>query len=91
MLASPALLYSLWATVIVAEAAVFTMIVARKVYRCFPAFTGFVGFCVLRSLLLVGLNITHRGLYSTVYWLAYVPQLVLVIALTLEIFNFLFR
>ena len=85
------MLYVLWATVIAAEAGVLTLLLTRRAYRQFPAFTGFLAFCVVRSVLLVCLNFASRGSYSTGYWIAYVPQLVLVIALTLELFNILFR
>jgi hypothetical protein len=91
MHASPAMLYSLWSMVILAETAVLSLLLARRIYRYFPAFTCFIAFCVLRSVVLVGLNFLDRGTYSAVYWTAYAPQLVLAIALTLELFNLLFK
>lgn len=88
---SQELIYILWATVILAEGSVFTLLLTRRAYRQFPAFTYFIAFCVVRSGLLVYLNFAERSSYSMGYWIAYVPQLVLVIALTLELFNMLFR
>jgi hypothetical protein len=58
--------------------------------RQYPAFTSFVWFCVVRSLVLFYVAHHAMGLYVWVKWGAYLPQLVLLVMLVLEVGRVLF-
>ncbi len=83
----------LWALVGGAEGSLLLLLVWRKAWQENFAFTSFIAFCVLRSCLLsqmwfVKMNSTG---YVLLRWGAYAPQLVLLIAVVLEIVQIIFR
>jgi len=91
-LSSNPALVSLWIVVMLAQGYVLALLVGREAYRQYPAFTAFVAFCVVRSSLLFYL--AHHAtplLFDKVVWVAYAPQLVLLIMLVLEVFRIVFH
>ena len=82
-----------WALVGGAEGSLMLLLIWRKAWQDNAAFTSFIGFCVLRTCLLshmwfVKMNSTG---YVLLRWGAYAPQLVLLIAVVLEIVQIIFR
>jgi len=82
---------AVWFTVIFVETALFVLLAARKAYNEYLAFFMFVLFSVLRSFLLLYVMIWHSALFPTIRWLPYVPQLVILIAVVLEVLYLLFH
>jgi hypothetical protein len=86
------LLVGLWIVIIIAQGYVFALLVSRRAYRVYPAFTGFIAFQVVRSLVLFYLANYCASLYQPVKWATYaVPQLPILIALVWEVFHILFH
>jgi hypothetical protein len=81
----------LWICVVVAQSCLWALLIARKVYREYPAFFTFISFCVARSFCLLYISHTRLELYQPVKWILYVPQLAILIALVLEVFYVLFH
>jgi hypothetical protein len=81
---------ALWAASFVALVPLFVVLVARKRAGQFPAFTAYVGFVVLESITLF-LTLKHRNLYSWLYWGAQVVELILQLAVTVEIARHVFK
>jgi hypothetical protein len=82
---------SVWGAVMVAESGLLLLIVVRKAYKDYPAFSSFVAFCVARSFLLLFFREAHPGLYVMAKWLAYVPQVAILLAVVLEVLYLLFH
>lgn len=81
----------LWIAVMFAEGSLLALLLARRAYRDYPAFTTFVSFCVARSLLLFCVSHDSPSLYQPVKWIAYIPQLAILIAVVLEVLYRLFH
>lgn len=81
----------LWGAVICAQTGLLILLIARKAYKEYPAFVAFVSLCVARSFVLLYVRYQHPALYGLVKWLAYVPQLAILIAVVLEVFHLLFH
>ncbi len=82
---------AVWIAVILAESCLGALLLFRKAYREYPAFSGFVFFCVARSLVLSYVARTNLPLYQPVKWIAYAPQLAILIAIVLEVLHRLFH
>lgn len=83
----------LWVLVIACETGLMLVLFWRKAWQTNAAFTAFIVFCVLRSCLLFcagPVMQSSRG-YFLIWWAAYVPQSVLLIALVLEVIQIVFR
>ncbi len=80
-----------WVAVILAESLLATVLLIRKAYREYPAFSTFVFFCVTRSVVLYCVAHANLSLYQPVKWIAYVPQLAILIAIVLEVVHRLFH
>jgi hypothetical protein len=81
----------LWICVMAAESCLLAILLSRKAYRDYPAFTAFVSFCVGRSLILFYVSNAYPSLYQPVKWIAYMPQLAILIAVVLEVLHRLFH
>ncbi len=81
----------LWGAVICAETCLLVILIARGALKSYPAFSTFVGFCVLRSFSLFYVSRQIPGLYQAVKWAAYVPQFAILIAVVLEVLYLLFH
>jgi hypothetical protein len=81
---------SLWICVMLAQGYVLGLLLGRGFRRDYPAFTAFMAFCVLRSLVLFYVAHEAMDLYQIVLWGSYLPQLVLLIMLVVEGFQCLF-
>jgi hypothetical protein len=90
-LSSQPLLVSLWIANIIAEGCVLALLAGRRGYREYPAFTTFIAFRVVLSLLLFYVANNCASLYQPVKWIAYVPQLPILVALVWEVFHVLFH
>ena len=84
-------LVTLWIVVMVSQGYVLGLLLGRKACRDYPAFTAFMAFCVVRSTVLFYLAHNAMWLYRPVKWAAYIPQLVILVALVLEVFHILFH
>jgi hypothetical protein len=86
-------LFSLWLVVVAAETMLLGVLCWRKAWRENTAFTLFIAFCVVRSCLLLYAKCVLKSwsVYLLVWWGAYVPQSVLLIALVLEVIQIVFR
>jgi Ca2+/Na+ antiporter len=73
-----------------AQGYVLGLLLGRGFRRHYPAFTAFMAFCVLRSLVLFYVAHEAMDLYQIVLWGSYLPQLVLLIMLVVEGFQCLF-
>lgn len=73
-----------------AQACVLGLLLRGKSYRQYPAFTSFIAFCNVRSLVLLYMAHEAFGMYERAFWLAYLPQLVLLVMLVVEVFQSLF-
>jgi len=85
------LAYVLWIVIMIAQGCVLALLVGRRGYREYPAFTAFIVFCVIHSLVLFYLSNYAPGYYLPVYWLTYVPELVILASLVQEMFYVLFH
>jgi hypothetical protein len=83
--------YVLWIGVMITQGCLLAILLRSRGYREYPAFTTFVAFCVLRSSVLFYIANHFHQLYMPAKWLAYVPQLAILIALVLEMFYLLFH
>ena len=91
-LSSQPLLVSLWIAIMIAQGYVLALLVAGRGYREYPAFTAFISFCVVRSLVLFYLATNYSWLYQPVKWATFVlPQLPILVALVREVFHILFH
>jgi hypothetical protein len=90
---SLSLVVTLWAIVVVAETSLLLVLCWRKAWRGNAAFTLFIAFCILRSCLLLWAKCVLKSwpAYSLIWWGAYVPQSVLLVALVLEVIQIIFR
>lgn len=86
---TPAVLI-LWASVMVVQGYVLGLLFGRHAFRHYPAFTAFIAFCNVRSVCLFYIENNAADMYNTVLWLAYLPQMVLLVMLVLEVFHQLF-
>jgi hypothetical protein len=85
---------ALWALVVAAEVGLMLVLLWRRAWRDNAAFTSFIAFCVMRSLLLVFLQLTSKNPaepYLVLRWGFYVVQFVLLIAVVLEVVKIIFR
>ena len=85
---------SLWVLVVAAELALMLVLLWRKAWRDNAAFTSFIAFCVMRSLLLVALRFASNnpeGPHLALRWGLYVVQFVLLIAVVFEVVKIIFR
>lgn len=84
---------TLWALVIVSEGSLLYVLLWRKAWRTNPAFIAFIALCVLRSgLLLVAKFVLHSTTaYAWIWWVAYIPQSVILTSLLLEVMQIIFR
>jgi hypothetical protein len=87
----PQVFTSLWIAVIVAESGLLVLLLARKAYREYPAFSTFVLFCVARSFVLFYVSRDYPSAYQPVKWMAYIPQFAILIAVVLEVLYRLFH
>ena len=87
------LLVIIWILVVVSETSLLFVLFRQKSWRSTAAFTSFIAFCVLRSFLLLyaGFILNCRSVYSLIWWGAYWPQSVLLIAVVLEVIQIMFR
>jgi hypothetical protein len=83
---------TLWALVVACETCLMVVLLWRKAWRNNAAFTSFIAFCVLRSGLLLFANMVLKSLpaYLLIWWGAYPPQAVILIALVLEVVQIVF-
>lgn len=87
-----ALLFNgLWMLVICAQTCLLVELAVKKALRAYPAFSTFIAFCVARSLVLLYVSQQHADLYQPIKWIAYVPQLAVLIAVVLEVLYLLFH
>ena len=84
---------AIWGSVVGAETCLLLVLLWRKAWRSNTAFVLFIGFCVLRSCLLLFARFVLKDwtAYSSVWWGAYVPQCVILIALLFEVIQTVFR
>lgn len=82
---------AVWFAVILAESYLGAVLLIRRAYREYPGFSAFVLFCVARSLGLAYVAWATPPLYQPVKWIAYVPQLAILIAVVLEVLYRLFH
>ncbi len=66
------------------------LLVGRKAYREYPAFTAFTAFLTVESLAMFYIGHYAMSLYTTMAWAAYGPQLVFVIMVVMEVFHVVF-
>lgn len=87
------LLVAIWAFVVASEFVLMFVLLWRRAWRENAAFTGFAVFCVLRSCLLLyaGLVLKSSRAYFLIWWGAYPPQTVLLIAIVFEVIQIIFR
>ena len=87
------LVFTLWMLVIAAETGLMILLLWRRAWRANPAFTVFVTFCVVRSCLLLCAKFMLKSstMYGAIWWGAYIPQCVILIALVLEVVQIVFR
>lgn len=85
------LLQTAWLAVIFLETALFGLLLRRKAYHEYPGFFTFISFSVFRSLLLLGVTFVHPAWFRLVQWVAYVPQLAILIAVVIEVLYVLFH
>jgi hypothetical protein len=91
-LSSQPLLVSLWIVNMIAQGGVLALLVGRRGYREYPAFTAFISWCVVQSLGLFYMANYHPALYQAVKWVTYaLPQLPILVALVWEVFHVLFH
>lgn len=81
----------LWGAVICAQTFLLFLLIARRAVKDYPAFSTFVGFCVLRSFSLFYISRQVPDLYQPVRWIAYVPQFAILIAVVMEVLYLLFH
>jgi hypothetical protein len=82
---------ALWVFAVLMETGLLGLLLWRSAYRRYPAFTVFVAFCVLRSTVLLWLWYRAAWLCVPVKWGAYVPQLVILLMLVMEVFEAVFH
>ena len=90
LFSDPVLIY-VWIVAMLAQGYVFALLVGRKAYRDYPAFTALMAYFVSRSLVLFYLATYAAHYYSVVQWAAYGPQLVFLVATVREVFHILFH
>lgn len=81
----------LWSIGMLIQAFLMGVLLWRRTYRSYPSFTLFIGFCVVRSTVQLGLTFLAPELRAAVQWGAYVPQLVILVMLVLEVFHVVFH
>lgn len=81
----------LWVFGMLVQASLLGILLWRKAYKSYPSFVLFLGFCVARSTLQLALSFLAPGVRSWVQWGAYVPQLVILVMLVLEVFHVVFH
>jgi hypothetical protein len=84
------LLVSLWIVIILTEGYLLGILLGRHAYRVYPAFTAFVGFCTIRSLVLFYIANNAMDHYYAVVWGSDLPQSMFLVALLIEVFRGLF-
>lgn len=87
---SPAV-WNLWLFGMLVQACLLVVLLCRQGYRQYPAFSLFIGFCVVRSTVL--LYLAHRAIWlcTPVKWAAYVPQLIILVMVVVEVFHVVFH
>jgi general stress protein CsbA len=85
------LLLGIWVAIIIALGYVWAILIERKAYREYPAFSAIVTFEVVRHL--VGFHVAtyHAHQLQIFFWATYPPELVILVALVLEVFHVLFH
>jgi hypothetical protein len=82
------LIYGLWLAGIGLQAVLAIVLLARKMWRQFPVFTGYSLFCLLGSL--ISLELQHKPqIYSYVYWACEGLGFVLGLGVIYEVFKML--
>lgn len=84
----------LWALVVAAEGSLMLLLLWRKAWHDNGAFTSFITFCVMRSFLLFYIqraSMNPTAQYLALRWGLYAVQLVLLIAVVLEVVKIIFR
>lgn len=81
----------LWIAIVFIQGYVLALLIGRKAYRQYPAFTWFIGFCVMQSAVMFYIAYRVPSLYAPVAWASYAPQLVLLITLVMEVFRVVFH
>ena len=78
---------TIWALVVASETGLLIVLLLRKAWRSNAIFTSFVAFCVMRSCLIFyfGIVLKNLSMYLLLWWGAYLPQSVILIALVLEV------
>jgi hypothetical protein len=82
---------TLWCFGMLIQAALFAVLLWRRAHRSYPSFTLFIGFCVVRSTVQLGLTFVAPALRNTVQWGAYVPQFIILVMLVFEVFHVVFH
>ncbi len=87
------LILMIWALVVASETGLLIVLSARRAWRSNAIFMSFIAFCVMRSCLIFYFGVAQKNLaaYLWVWWGAYVPQSILLIALVLEVIQTVFR
>lgn len=81
---------SLWIAVMLAQGYLLGILLGRYAYRDYPAFSAYVGFCTIRSLVLFYIANNDMEHYGAVVWGSDLPQSVFLIALLIEVFRGVF-
>lgn len=84
---------TLWVLVVASEASLMLLLFWRRAWRDNAVFTAFITFCVLRSCMLLYVSLALKSLtaYLLIWWGAYIPQSILLIALVFEVVRIVFR
>jgi len=83
----------LWYLVLATEWSLLALLICRRAWRDYSAFTAFIAFCALRTLgLMVSwITLNDSEMYMALWWGAYPLQTVLLIFLVLEVIQNVFR
>ncbi len=77
--------YAVWFTVILLQAALVPILFQSGHHRHFPAFTGYVSFCLLRSVMLLGASPSLEA-YFYLYWMGQFVEVMLALLVLRELF-----
>jgi hypothetical protein len=80
----------LWAANFAALVPLFAVLLAKRRALRFPAFTSYIGFSILESVTLFSV-LKHQDLYARLYWTGQIIEVLLQIAVVIEIARHVFR